>query len=194
MKGYRICIDTNIWIDFIERKSNEAEKSKQLLSLLTQVKSPHEIIIPVVLYIEIAYKLFDIKKENYLVASQKYSTLDLKSNDGKKLKFETKLPKNEEKNIQNIIKDLKTSDKTRIISTPIDFSNVESLIMQGFEPLDSMIIIQANKDADYFVTKDGNARKVNNIEERTNLLNIHAISLKGMLSLLERNDKKKTLP
>ena len=188
MNGYGICVDTNIWIDSIERNIKEVNRSKRLIQLLTDVESPHKIIIPKIIYLEIIHKLIDIKKDNYMITHNGYSSSDLKLNEIKILKFNTALPENEMKKIENIIRDFETSDKIEITSSSIDFSKVEFLIKQGFDLFDSMIIVQTNEYSDYFTTRDTIARKVNDIE--SNWIKIKAISLKGMLSLLERYDKK----
>ena len=68
MKRYRICVDTNVWIDFIERKSDEAKKSRELLQSLTEVTaSTHKIIIPEIIYLEIMFKLLNLGKKNTLL-------------------------------------------------------------------------------------------------------------------------------
>jgi len=189
MKRYRICVDTNVWIDFIERKSDEAKKSRELLQSLTEVTaSTHKIIIPEIIYLEIMFKLIEFRKEKYLI-TQGYSSSDLKGSGGKKLKFDTTLPKTEMKKIENILKDLETS--AEIVSPPVDFSKVRSLLKQGFELLDSMIIVQANENVDYFVTKDATARRINNVKGEINWIKIEGISVKGMLKLLERQVSKK---
>ncbi len=179
MKRYRICVDTNIWIDYIERKTKEANKSKQLLQLLTDINSPHRLIIPEVLYLEIMYKLIDIRKENKLI-SEGYSSSDIRYYDGKKLKFNTVLSKSEIEKIRNVLKDLKISEKNEIVSLDINFSKVEVLIKNGFELLDSMIIVQANSKVDYFVTRDTIVRKINDIKD--DWIKLTAITPKGILS------------
>ena len=105
------------------------------------------------------------------------------------MKFDTTLPKTEMKKIENILKDLETS--AEIVSPPVDFSKVRSLLKQGFELLDSMIIVQANENVDYFVTKDATARRINNVKGEINWIKIEGISVKGMLKLLERQVSKK---
>jgi len=187
MKRFKICVDTNIWMDYIEKRT-EAEKSNQLLQSLTDIRTPHTIILPKIAYLEIMYKLIDSRKEGYLITQKRYSTLDFRGVEGKKRKFETELPQKEMKKVESILKDLEISDKIKILSTPIDFSKVEYLIKQGFELLDSTILVQANEEADYFATRDTIARKVNNA--KASWIKIKAITIKGMLSLIERSDKK----
>ncbi|AIG98433.1 hypothetical protein AFULGI_00016740 [Archaeoglobus fulgidus DSM 8774] len=43
------------------------------------------------------YKLIEIRKENYLITHERYSSFDFKSPNGKEIKFKTKLPRKEMK-------------------------------------------------------------------------------------------------
>jgi predicted nucleic acid-binding protein len=175
-------LDTNIWLDYIERKAG-AEKSKKLLQILTDVRSQHKIILPKILYLEIMYKLIDTRKENYLITHEGYSSMDLKSSNGKKIKFKIKLPEKEMRKIEEILLDLKNSDKIEIVSNNLDFGRVEILVKQGFELLDSMIIVQVSDGkADYFVTRDKIVRRIN--ETNIDWIKLKAVTINGMMSLL----------
>ncbi len=188
MKSLRICLDTNIWLDYIERKTG-AESSKKLLQILTDVRSQHKIILPKILYLEIMYKLIEIRKEKYLII-QGYSSIDLKSSDGKEVKFKTKLPVKEMKKIEEILLDLKNSDKIEVISDIIDFDRIEDLVKQGFELMDSMILVQVSDGkADYFVTRDKIVRKINEIN--IDWIKLKAVTTKGMMKLLKHSVKEK---
>ncbi|NMX21668.1 hypothetical protein C5S30_04385 [ANME-1 cluster archaeon GoMg4] len=185
MASLRICVDTNIWIDFIE-KTKGAKNAKELLKELTKIESTHTLIIPKILFLELLCKLIDIRKERYLISKQGYSSVDFGTIEGKKAKFETKLSGKERKKLENTFKDIETTGKVEIVSEPIDFSKVEYLIRAGFELIDSMIMVQASEEkaqCHYFVTRDGVARRINGIN--ANRIKLKATTPKGMLKLLK---------
>lgn len=183
MPSLRICVDTNIRIDFID-KAKGGEKAKGLLQELTKVESSHTLIIPKILFLELLFKLIDRQKGRYLVSEEGYAPDDLRTFEAKKAKFETKLSGKERKKLENTFKDIKTTGKVEIVSEPIDFSKVEYLIREGFELMDSMIIVQANEKThcQYFVTKDSIARRINGL--KTNWIKLKATTPTGMLKLI----------
>ncbi len=87
------------------------------------------------------------------------------------------------KKIEKILLELKNSDKIEVISDTIDFDRVEVLVKQGFELMDTMIIVQAAYGmADYFVTRDRIVRKINEIN--VDWIKLKAVTIDGMMSLL----------
>jgi|GEM_PF-2419878 predicted nucleic acid-binding protein len=186
MKPFQICVDTNIWIDYIEKRT-APEKSRELIQMLTDVHSPHKIIVPKILYIEIVSKLIDNRKEKYLITKQGYSSIDFKSPEGKKIKFNFKLPKKEMREIKDILLEFENSDKIEIVSPGIDLGRAEFLVKEGFELMDSLIIVQiADGKADYFVTRDRVARRINEISLKW--VKFKATTVRGMIKLLRRLD------
>lgn len=186
MASLRICVDTNVWIDFID-KAKGGEKAKGLLQELTKVESPHTLIIPKILFLELLFKLIDRQKGRYLVSEEGYAPDDLRTFEAKKAKFETKLPGKERKKLENTFKDIATTGKVEIVSGPIDLSKVGYLIREGFELVDSMIIVQASEakaQCHYFVTRDGVARRINGIN--ANWIGPKATTPSGMLKIVER--------
>lgn len=195
VRSLRICLDTNVWIDATERKIGlNSEKAKKLMEKLTNLKSPHKLIIPFLLKLELIHKILEGRKENFLVKTGKCTTYDLKTKEGKELIFKTKLSPRYQREIDNFFKDLETSKAIEITKPPISFFKVEILVKENFEILDSLIIIQANEsNVDYFVTRDRIARKINSLKFKW--LKLKATSPSGMLKILKNleviEDEKK---
>lgn len=74
MKKFKICVDTNIWMDHVWKKTG-SDKSKKLLELLTSVESPHILMIPKILELELKYRFIKTKKRDYLVKEKNYKRL-----------------------------------------------------------------------------------------------------------------------
>jgi len=184
MKQLRICVDTNIWIDYL-RVSIGAKKSKQLLRLLTDFKNPHVLVIPKILFLELMYKLIDAKKDEYLIREKEFSAYDLKISEGKAKKFEIPLPTREMKDVINILGEIQSYQRVEIVTTAIDFSKVEYLVKEGFELLDSMIIMQTSNSIDFLVTKDKIVRKINGIKKEW--LKFKATTSSGMINILDKS-------
>ncbi|MFW6122072.1 MAG: PIN domain-containing protein [Petrotogales bacterium] len=183
MKRLKICVDTNIWIDYAWKKTG-SNKAKRLLELLTNVDSKHLLIIPKILELELKYKFIRSKKKDYLVKEEDFSTEDFYSNDSNKIIFNTKLTQNYKKEIVDFFDELRTSKKNKIVSNKIDLNQVESLIDKGFEPMDSLIIVQANSaNIDYFVTRDSIARQISS--QKLNWIKMRSISPNKMIQKLE---------
>jgi len=170
-------------------KKTGSDKSKKLLELLTSVESPHILMIPKILELELKYRFIKTKKRDYLVKEKNYSTDDLSSQDSNKIIFETRLSQQYTNEIEDFFKELRSSEKTKIVTSKINFKQVESLIDKGFEPMDSFIIVQGNSaNIDYFVTRDRIARQISSL--KFNWIKMKGISPNKMIKRLEQSLKK----
>jgi len=147
------------------------------------------IILPETVKLELLEKLFSWKTEDYLIASGKASSGDLRNLEfKKKLIFETQISKNQINEINSIFAQVSSLTKATKNNKIVDFGRIEELVRRKIEFRDAMIIVEADSlKADYFITNDSVVRRIKKIKPFW--LKTKIVSSNEMLSIIDNKSR-----